>query len=399
LKQLKLCLFLVLVLPGHARAEAAVSESDLLKKLVMIDSGSQQAGNVNAVQSILKAELTRLGFAAILIAPPEGTKSGDLLVATLKGRSEQTITFIVHADTVFEPNSGFSGFTVSADGTTAHGPGVIDDKGGMVVLLSGLQQYVKAGTPKYSLRVVSSPSEEIGSLGFKQKFTEFSKDSILVLGFEPSLDDKNIVSSRRGVAWFTVNVEGREAHAGRAHKDGINACVELAEKISQISKLTNYAKNTTVSVGHIEGGQDKYNIICGKASAKIDTRFDSIKEQDAIKKKIAAILKTPQVYSVNDRVPSKISFEIYSESQPFMKETSNKYLAEYVAAVRAVEGGTITDEASGGSADSNDFFRPGLPVIDGLGPVGGKMHTKDEFIYLQSLKTRAQALAKFLSAI
>jgi glutamate carboxypeptidase len=392
----KISQFLFIFFPAICLANAEV---DLLKRLVMIESGSKQIDKVNEVQAILKSELTRLGFTTKQIAPPDGIKTGDLLVSTLKGASQQTITFLVHADTVFEPSSGFSGFNISSDGSIAKGPGVIDDKGGMVVLIFGLQEYLKTGIPKYTLKVVSSPSEEIGSPGFEEQFQAFSKDSILVLGFEPSLDNKNIISSRKGNAWFQIDVEGRETHAGRAHKEGINACVELAEKITQISKLTNYQKNTTVNVGHIEGGQDKYNIVCGNASAKIDTRFETLEEQGLIKRKISEILKSPQVYSVNDHVPSKITFNISSESPPFAKGPHNRYLIKYIAAVEAAEGKSIGDEQSGGSADSNSFSRKDLPIIDGLGPSGGKMHTKDELIYLPSLQTRSRALTLFLKGL
>jgi glutamate carboxypeptidase len=384
--------------PGLARADSAV---DLLKKLVELNSGSGQIEGVNAVQSILGREFEAIGFETRLVPPPAGVKTGDLLVAELRGRSEGFITFVIHADTVFEPSSGFTVFKPSADGRSAGGPGVIDDKGGAVVLLEGLREYLAREKPRYSLRVVSSPSEEIGTPGFTAgMFAEFSRQAVLVLGFEPALEDGNVVSSRRGNRWYAVDVQGREAHAGRAHRQGINACAELAAKVSELTALTDYAKDVTVSVGHMEGGQDKFNIVCGSASAKVDARFATIKDRDALQARIDAILGAPEIRAASDLLTSTITYRIDSQSAPFEKQPSaGSYLKSYLAALAASEGGTFSDEKSGGAADSNAFAREGLPIIDGLGPVGAGMHTKAETIFLPSLKTRAHALAAFLSAV
>jgi glutamate carboxypeptidase len=374
---------------------------DLLKRLVEQNSGSGQIDGVNAVQSILKGELEALGFEARLMPPPDGVKTGDLLVAERIGRKPAFITFIIHADTVFEPNSGFTEFKRSADGLSASGPGVIDDKGGAVVLLAGLKEALKRGKPLYSWRVVSSPSEEIGSPGWAAgEFARDSANSALALGFEPALEDKNIVSSRRGDRWYRISVQGREAHAGRAHRKGINACAELAAKISELTALTDYAKDVTVSVGHMEGGQDKYNIVCGSAEAKVDARFATLKDRDELRERIDRILSKPEIRAVSDLQVSTITYKIEDDCPPFEKqEAAGVYVKSYLAALEASESGHISDEQSGGAADSNAFARPGLPILDGLGPVGAGMHTKTESIYLPSLETRARALAIFLDGL
>ena len=335
------------------------------------------------------------------LTPSVSGKLGPLLVGTLKGKSSQYITFIAHADTVFDRLSGFTTYQISADGKTAKGPGVIDDKGGIVVLLSGLKEYLsKNKFPAYSLRVVLSPGEEVGAPELLPLFKKYSSDSALVLGFEPCLDDGSIIDGRRGNRWYSIKVVGREAHAGRAHKEGINACWELAKKLDAISKLTDYSNDLTVSVGHIEGGKDKYNIVCGEASAKIDVRFSSIESRDKFHQKFEKIVKSSSVLSASDKKPASTSFEITDETDPFSPTPESlKKIKILKILIEKHEERKVSAQKSGGAADTNNFSRQGLPIIDGLGACGGKMHTQDEYIELFTLGSRAKVLSNFLEQL
>lgn len=375
------------------------SSLNLLKQLVLINSESKNISGVNQVQEIVASKLKDLGFKVSFIENPNGkNKSGKLLVGTLPGIQNEQITLVTHADTVFDQN--FTGFEVSKNQDKAKGPGVLDNKGGLVVALEGLKLYLSKNKPLYSLRFISSPSEEIGSPGFLDLFRKYGKDSFMILGFEPSLANGSIIESRRGNRWYHIKVSGKEGHAGRSHKDGINACHELAMKIDQLQQLTNYEKNVTVSIGHIKGGKDKFNIICGEAEAKIDTRFSEIDHRDQLHKKIQEILSKSYVKSASNQIPAVTKFELADDCPPFsITETSKPYLTKYKHAIEKIEGKAVKSEKSGGAADSNYMSRKDLIVIDGLGPNGAGMHTKDETILLSSLKTRSQALALFLESL
>lgn len=385
----------------------------LLKTLVLIDSGTEQISQVNRVQQTLAAELKHLGFDVRSVSNPDlSQRSGDLLIGRRQGKRPssqaekskstgnlKTISFIVHADTVFEPTSGFSGFEISADGKTARGPGVIDDKGGMVVALKGIEAFLKAyPQTQYSLQMISSPSEETGSKGFKDLFRELSKETQIALGFEPGMDDGSIISARKGVSWYELEVTGREAHAGRDHAHGINAALELSEKLVKISRLTDYKENITVSIGRIEGGQDKFNVVCGWARAKIDARLPDLKSQQRFDAQLKRLILKPYVRSPFDKKGAHLELKQMGASTPFAPEKqSQAFLKEYLRIVKSVEGITIKAVKSGGSADINKMSREGIILIDGLGALGGHMHTQKEFIVLSSLTTRARALTQFLS--
>lgn len=404
MKKQKTIIFILLVFFLQASFTAQAFEDDLefLKKLVLISSGTKNSQGVNQVQNLIESELKSLGFKTTFKDNPSKTKkSGKLLIGTFPGKSEKYITFVMHADTVFEANSGFAGFRVSEDKKAVSGPGVIDDKGGIVVALKGIQDFLKQNSkPNYSLRVLVSPVEEIGASGFYDDYRKFSKDSIMVLGFEPALSDGSIIESRRGNRWYHIKVEGKEAHAGRAHKQGVNACHELAMKIDKLQKITDYNKDVTVSIGHIEGGKDKFNIVCGFAEAKIDVRASSFTAFDETHKKIDAILKSSLVKSQDGSEPTKTTYSIADDCPPFsVTNTSKPWLQKYLTILKSVEGKEVKSNKSGGAADSNYMSREGLIIIDGLGAKGDGLHTKDETLTISSLKTRSMALAQFLSTV
>lgn len=251
------------------------------------------------------------------------------------------------------------------------------------------------------IRVISSPNEEAGSEGFLALFREYAQASSLTLGFEPALDDGSIVTARRGDRWYEIEAQGREAHAGRAHREGINACVALSEKLVALSRLTDYRKDLTVSVGRIEGGQDKYNIVCGSAHAKVDVRFSDLAARDELHRKLEQLFKSSSVRAVSDGRAAQLGFRVVDDCPPLAAAgpVAQKQVEAYRRAIARIEGQPVGAGKSGGAADANYFSLPGAIVIDGLGPRGGKLHTPEEFVSLPSLETRARALAEFLATL
>lgn len=374
----------------------------LLEQMVNIGSDTQlEIEGVNKVQDIIAKELKTLKFNVELIDNPDPFhKSGKLLVATYPGNNtQQFITVLAHADTVFPAMTGFVKFERLSD-VEALGPGVVDNKGGVVVALEAFKKYLSVQPkPEYSLRFVVSPSEEIGSTGFLSLFENYSLSSIAVFGMEPALDKGDIIDSRRGDRWYEVKIKGREAHAGRAHDQGINACHELAIKIRLLQKLTNYKREVTINVGAIKGGKDKYAIVCGEASMKLDVRFSDMKNRERIIKSVEDVLKTQYVKAQSDGAKAITEWKIVDDPKPFSSDPKSKNLTEiYKKVIFDLEGQLISAKRSGGTSDINFFYRPGVVLIDGLGPIGSGMHTHEEKIQLRSLQTRAEALSKLIQA-
>src|SRR3954464_5680131 len=113
----------------------------LLERVVNINSGTNNAAGVRAVGEIFMKELQSLGFTARL---EQGTPShGPHLVAEHTGAGPKVL-LIGHLDTVFEPTSPFQKFEKLND-STAKGPGIIDMKGGDVIIVQALKALKDAG--------------------------------------------------------------------------------------------------------------------------------------------------------------------------------------------------------------------------------------------------------------
>lgn len=348
------------------------------------------------MQTSMAHSLEGLGFACERIPHP-ANEFAPFLKAELQGEVKEYITLICHTDTVL-PSSGFK---LSEDNTVAYGSGVIDNKGGLVVMMSALKKFLSTqGRPRLSLRVLCSPNEEVGSKGFIPVYTAHSSDNRFVLGMEPALSNGSLIAQRRGNRWYDIDIVGREAHAGRSRGLHANAAHEFAKKVTQLSKLNNLKREMAVNVGYVHGGQDRHNIICGKLHAKLDVRFSTLKDRDWLHKKINSILGHTFEISADKKFRAQTSYNIVDDCPPIAPTRRALKLSQaYIDIIARLEGRAIKTEAAGGAGDVNYLSRRGVIVLDGFGPVGNEMHTKHECVEVKTLGTRSMALAHFLAHI
>lgn len=369
-----------------------------LLKMFELSSCTSDVSGVRRVQEALARELESMGF-KISYRYADGfdsSNSAPFLIAERSPRQLKTpfITFVSHADTV----DGFEhSLEIDEKRQVAIGQGVLDDKASQVVALWGLKQFLQNHpTSNLGLRFVSSPNEEVGSVGFHKLYKELSRNSELVLGFEPASENGDIIVSRRGNRWYRVGFCGLEAHAGRAPHLGINAAYDLARSLVDLEKLNQYEKKVSVSVGSINSSRDAYNVTCGDAVLKIDFRFPDFEKRDSIDKKIRRILTKKTRGKSSPKGVSKVTIEVVDDCPPMARsKESEKFSKWYLSFLPKRKRFKVMD--SGGSADVCFMSRPGLPVLDGLGAIGGKMHSTDEWVSLSSVQERVDALTKFLS--
>src|SRR3954466_7464013 len=136
----------------NARAPA------LLQRIVDINSGTMNFAGVRRVADVLRAELDSLGFTTRWVDGAPFKRSGHL-VAEHPGPGPKLL-LIGHLDTVFEPSSPFQRFE-RLDDSTARGPGVIDMKGGDVIIVTALRALKDAGQlDRMNVTVVFTGDEE-----------------------------------------------------------------------------------------------------------------------------------------------------------------------------------------------------------------------------------------------
>lgn len=383
---------------------------DFLKRLVESPSPTTSQSQVRATHAILGEELKGLGFAIHWARDPSG-KTDDLLIAERPGRQQSTlpdkfITLVSHVDTVLSPmDSG--PLRLDPKGRLL-GAGIIDNKGGLAVLMESLKIFLSQH-PEHDLgiRVVSSPDEENGSSAWHDVYRGIGAQSVAVLGFEPALEDGSIITSRRGNRWYDIELIGIEAHAGRCRGEELNAAHESAIMISDLIQLGRDLRQefpspaglgTSLHVGHLEGGRGRHNVVCGKVDFKLDTRFSTFEQRDRLHHEVLTIIeKKHQSNNKGEHVTR--SWKVVDDCPPFFSG-SDKSSAELVEILideiyKREPDSQMQAAQAGGAGDVNHMSRPGLFVLDGLGPVGGLMHTVDEYLVRESLVSRSEALASW----
>ena len=352
----------------------------LLQQLVDIDSNSYDKAGVDAVGDLLAAQLQADGIGVERIAV-EGF--GDVLLAELPGGPGKPVLLLGHRDTVFPKGTTTTrGYT--RDEKLAYGPGVADMKGGLVLNCFALKALKRAGPLPFPVQILYTGDEEIGSGSARVHIERHARAARAVLNPEPGRASGNVVSARKGGATLVIEVSGRAAHSGVNHADGASAIEALAHKVIKLHALTDYAAGITTNVWLMSGGTSS-NTVAPTATARLDVRFIELRQWDDILTAIQAIVGTEELPGTSARLLEATTF------LPMEAQHSTDLLQRYQS-VAAELGFSVEGEFTGGCADSGFTASLGIPTLCGLGPVGGKVHTDREYLELDTLVPRGQAL-------
>ncbi|ODJ91426.1 M20 family metallopeptidase [Pseudomonas viridiflava] len=352
----------------------------LLQQLVDTDSNSYDKAGVDAVGDLLAAQLQADGIGVERIAV-EGF--GDVLLAELPGGPGKPVLLLGHRDTVFPKGTTTTrGYT--RDEKLAYGPGVADMKGGLVLNCFALKALKRAGPLPFPVQILYTGDEEIGSGSARVHIERHARAARAVLNPEPGRASGNVVSARKGGATLIIEVSGRAAHSGVNHADGASAIEALAHKVIKLHALTDYAAGITTNVGLMSGGTSS-NTVAPTATARLDVRFIELRQWDDILTAIQAIVDAEELPGTSARLLEATTF------LPMEAQHSTDLLQRYQS-VAADLGFSVEGEFTGGCADSGFTASLGIPTLCGLGPVGGKVHTDREYLELDTLVPRGQAL-------
>ncbi len=356
----------------------------LLERLVRQSSFTQDPPGVNAVASMIDAELSRIGLKVTRVP---STRFGDHLYFESAARAE-AVFLIGHTDTVF-PRRNFDGFELQGD--LARGPGVFDMKGGLVVGIFALEALARAALLRHlPLRGMFVSDEEVGSPDSQPHLRERAAGSACALGLESGRAGDAIVTQRKGVASVQAEARGVGAHAGNEHVRGRSAVWALARFVDRAQSLTDYARGLTVNVGVFQGGTTK-NTVPDQARAEVDLRYRTEEDGEAAYRALEAAAQGAAVEGTRIHL-------VRSAWRPPMSrsEASAALAVEY--GLCQEESGLGSGEAplSGGGSDACTTSALGIPTIDGLGPRGSGFHTTEERVDVASLVPKALALARFL---
>lgn len=364
-------------------AEHEQEMMDLLEKIIRINSYTYSKEGVDAVADVLEEVMTDTGFT---VRREKRTEVGDNLVAENKARSQgHGILLCGHMDTVFPPEDGFDCFRTEGD--TIIGPGVVDMKGGLVVGIYALKALQSSGMlDDMPIAFVFNSDEEIGSPHSRELIESEAKQSDMAFVFECSGVNGETVTARKGKLSFQLTVHGKAGHSGNFSGPKSSAILELAHKTIALEALNNAAKGVSVNVGIVNGGVGP-NTIAPKAVAKIECRYwtelDGTILREAIES-IAAKSTLPGTTSELEIIPGRPTME---------KSAATESLFAFVEKAGKELGTQVKEQARGGVSDANFIAQAGTPVIDGMGPSGGRDHSHEEYMIRTSLAERTALAA------
>ncbi|MFC9325719.1 M20/M25/M40 family metallo-hydrolase [Kitasatospora sp. NPDC057015] len=364
-----------------------------LAELVAVDSGSYSPHGVNRVADLLVTRLHGLGFTIERTRPdPEqGPPVGDVLVARRAGgltaaAGGRRILLAGHMDTVFEDGTAAER-PFSMVGAIAHGPGVSDDKGGLLAGLTAVDILLSAGWEDFGeILLLATPDEEIGSPASRPVTERVAAEADYALALECARENGDLVIERKGVADFQLTVTGRAAHAGIEPERGANAALAAAHHVVALQDLNGCWDGVTVNVGVVRAGT-RANIVCPEAELRVEVRATTTEGLHLAADAVRALAAREVVAGTTTTVTRV-------DLCPPMEDTAAARAMYAVARGAAADlGVAFGAAATGGVGDANLIAGMGVPTLDGLGPVGGADHTPQEWLDTSSVPARVAILA------
>ncbi len=390
---------------------------DLLRELTATSSASGDPAGLHRVAQRLASALGDRGLAAEIReeASPE-LEGARLPVLRAQGPdvSRGHLLLIGHLDTVLpaaEPR---------IEGNRLFATGAIDMKGGLATLVGALDLLRHRGQPPPpDLLLVVVPDEEVGGALSNTAVRRWGESAraLWVLepgepGEDPAGTSETIVAGRRGMFQWRLEARGQAAHSGLHYWEGRSALAAAARWTVKAEALSRRDGGPTVNVGRLVAGDTTFvddlaasaallgterqlNVVPDRAVAEGETRFLRAMESEemarilkALARDVAAETGTSVTFSTSQYIPPV---------DPYGPQTAWTRRAVDLAAGR---GWTLEVETQRGGISFPNFLPdPGrICVLDGLGPIGGGMHTREEYVDLRSLARRIVLLADLLAA-
>lgn len=355
---------------------------DLWQDLVNQDSPASYREGVDLVAKRVFKELEEAG------ASTRWDEEGKALIAEIPGDARAPVLLLGHMDTVF-PVGEAARRPFTVEGSRVTGPGALDMKGGVAVMLSALKALHSAGFSGRPLKVILVSDEEIAHNGSKATvmLQREARGCAACFNCETGYEDNSLVIGRKGGVVFKAAVHGIAAHAGNNPRQGRSAIWEMAKKIDDIQNMTDWDKGITFNVGTIKGGTVS-NAIPDYCEVEGDIRFQDPDISPLVKEELLKVLNHTYIEG------TKTELLLYHEGMLPMKMTEeNRKLFEFVKKTGEENGIPVSEgKLVGGGSDSGYVVYAGVPTVCSMGVKGRFNHTRDEYALKDSLFERAKLL-------
>lgn len=361
-----------------------------LRELCSIDSFSYHKPGLDEMALFLAARMRGLGMHATII---ERESWGNDLLATLRGNRDANVLLLGHMDTVY-PVGISATRPVQVEGDIVYGPGVCDMKGGVLSGIYAIEALMAMNYHSFGeIRFVCVSDEEINSRHSQDIMQVACENAQGALVLEAARSNGDIVSARKGHTWYMLTANGRSAHAGVEPEKGRNAIIEMAHQILQFQNLSGWREGITINAGVISGGTLP-NVVPDFAQAQFDLRFLLDEDRIATEQRFHELIMQKRISSVEltlERAPDM--------KAPMVQTSESQKLAHQAQHIANLLGFSINHVLTGGASDGSYATNHGVPTLDGLGPIGGRDHSPDEYLILSSVAPRTALLAGLIATI
>ena len=379
----------------RAAVEAAEAAPMLaqVEAWALINSGSRNLDGLADVAALLSDALAGLPGDLNMLdpAPVEAVDAAGKTYEIEHGRNlhlvvrpEAPVQLLLtgHYDTVFGVDHAFQSLSWLEPGLIG-GPGVADMKGGIAVMLAALGAFEDSPrASRLGYEVVLNSDEEVGSPGSAELIAKAARGKRAALTYEPAaLPDGTLAGARPGSGNFSFVITGKSAHAGRNPDDGRNAVVAAADLALRLAKSK--GPQLSVNVARVDGGGPN-NVVPDSAVLRVNLRPATIEDRARAQSLIdAAVAMVAAEHGVEIHVHGSFA------RPPKPMTVAAEQLFGLVKQAGADLGQTIGWQATGGVCDGNNIAACGVPVIDTMGVRGGKIHSMEEYLIVDSLAERA----------
>ena len=326
----------------------------------------------------------------------KGTKdyfqSGPVLRAQARLDAPLRVVLTGHYDTVFPPGT-FTKIKDIGDGKL-NGPGLADMKGGITVMIDALRAFEQGPLKdKLGYEIILTPDEETGNFASAPFLQAAAKEADIGLTFEPAMDCDSLAGARKGSGIWDIVFHGRASHAGRAPEEGRSAISAAADLALRVEALNGQREGVTFNVGSIDGG-NAVNIVPDLAILRMGSRAPDAEGAEwaeaSIKAAIKAVLE-------RDGITAHVHGGFYRPPKP--RNAAQDTLISNVKETGKALGLELVFKDTGGVCEGNNVFAAGTPNVDTLGVRGGRIHSAEEFMVVESLSERAGLAALLLNRI
>jgi glutamate carboxypeptidase len=293
-----------------------------------------------------------------------------------------------HTDTVFPEDTSFNWYR--EDENRVYGPGVIDMKGGLAEGIFTLKALDAAKLlEKFPVTFLFNSDEEIGSPTSATVIENLARGSACAFVLECGGLDGGIVTGRKGKLGERIDVVGEAGHAAFAGRKKASAILELAHKVIALEALNAPQDGLTLNVGKVEGGIGP-NTVPKHASALLDIRYEHPSHRQKILDRIDKIAETCFTPGTQGGAT------LVSERPPMPQSAKNRWLFDMATEAAKYLGIEVKEEFRSGVSDANVIASQGIPVLDGLGPIGALDHSEKEYMVKTTLVERTRLLAMLI---